>query len=366
MINAQAAMDKLNEYLAKGRANAERVLEQVASVVPKDQVVPGTLMGFSGGELPVSVSYPGAPQGALVLHRNALHQAADRLGVPRAYVDDLNMTAWGRQLLAENFAANMRDRRADNNDELLRDKRYLVRSVGSQARGFLSNRFRRLDSRPILDGVLGVANDVGAVVASGYAGETKVSLRIVLPTVRETLPGSGDYVIVGVDFSNSDFGNGALDLSSFILRLVCINGAMVATDFRKVHLGSRLSENVEYSERTYTLDTKATVSAVSDTTRFLLSAGRIDAMTEALRKAAGTEIDPKAALASIRKRITKAESEAIVAKFNSPDVVDLPAGQTSWRFSNAVSWLARETQDGERRLDLESLAGEFIPTTKAA
>jgi len=43
-----------------------------------------------------------------------------------------------------------------------------------------------------------------------------------------------------------------------------------------------------------------------------------------------------------------------------PDVELLPAGNTSWRLSNAVSWLAGQVEDGERRLELEKVAGQLV------
>ena len=361
MINGQAAKDRLVEFLKAGQAKAEAVLAQVERQVPEDRVVPAARLDFSADHeagLVTTYEHPVHGLASYGLHRNALRQVAERVGVPTAYAEDLNGSDWGRGLLAKNFRENLRNRVGD-------EPRFLLRAIDGQVRGFMSSKYRRLDSRPILDAVLGVANKAGAMVASGFAGDVNVSLRVVLPEVRETIPGSGDYVVIGLDFSNSDFGRGALDLSSFALRLACLNGAMVASDYRKIHLGARLSDEVEYSERTLRLDTAATVSAVEDTARGLLSTGRVDSIAEAIAKAASTEIDPKAALASIRKRITKAESEALVAKFNSPDIVDLPAGSTSWRFSNAVSWLAHEA-DGERALELEAIAGEFIALPKAA
>jgi len=52
--------------------------------------------------------------------------------------------------------------------------------------------------------------------------------------------------------------------------------------------------------------------------------------------------------------------------FSSADVEKLPPGQTSWRFSNAVSWLANEVEDEHRKLELQELAGTLLPKDKAA
>ena len=63
---------------------------------------------------------------------------------------------------------------------------------------------------------------------------------------------------------NSDFGNGALSVRAYLLRIWCTNLAITQEEMRQVHLGKRLDESMIYSERTYELDAQATVSALKD------------------------------------------------------------------------------------------------------
>jgi hypothetical protein len=44
----------------------------------------------------------------------------------------------------------------------------------------------------------------------------------------------------------------------------------------------------------------------------------------------------------------------------------MPAGSTVWRLSNAISWVAGQTKDAERKLDLQKLAGSVLPTAGKA
>jgi hypothetical protein len=62
----------------------------------------------------------------------------------------------------------------------------------------------------------------------------------------------------------------------------------------------------------------------------------------------------------LRKSLTKGEVEQVTTAFNSPDVENLPPGNTDWRLSNALSWVAGQTQDAERKLDFMKLAGAVI------
>lgn len=47
--------------------------------------------------------------------------------------------------------------------------------------------------------------------------------------------------------------------------------------------------------------------------------------------------------------------------YESADVINLPAGNTTWRASNAFSWVANsEGLDADRKLALQAVAGEVL------
>jgi hypothetical protein len=57
-------------------------------------------------------------------------------------------------------------------------------------------------------------------------------------------------------------------------------------------------------------------------------------------------------------------AEPAASAFDGPDVVNLPAGNTLWRASNAISWIANaESVAAERRLELQELAGQLLPSS---
>jgi hypothetical protein len=66
------------------------------------------------------------------------------------------------------------------------------------------------------------------------------------------------------------------------------------------------------------------------------------------------------------KALLKGELEAVKNAFEGPDCVNLPPAQTEWRLSNAVSWIAGATEDADRRLELERVAGSFFAPEKQA
>ena len=183
-------------------------------------------------------------------------------------------------------------------------------------------------------------------------------MRIILPTVHEIAP--GEYVIVGITWDNSDFGRGAQSLRMFVMRLWCWNGAVLETAMREVHLGRRLSDDIAYSEETMSLDSRATVGAIRDTARHLLGSVKVDETTAILRAAATQGIDPKGKVEALRKKVGKGLADQVSEAYNRPDVEDLPPGNTAWRWSNALSWVAGHTDDPETRIDLERLAGDAL------
>ena len=98
-------------------------------------------------------------------------------------------------------------------------------------------------------------------MGSGRGGFDGVADLLAQPLV---LRGKPQFVALGVDWSTSDYGRGKLSVRSHILRLVCMNGATMQDTLGEVHLGGRLADNIEFSNRTLELDTKTTASAMRD------------------------------------------------------------------------------------------------------
>jgi hypothetical protein len=345
----ERARAKLDEYIEAGRNRSRRVVEAIMGERPADRHVPAQTMRFAalGDGLRVVLGSK-----TYAVHQHALDQAAERLGLNLKYTHGLQNRheAWSNQLIATNL------------NELLAHEdsktRYLVREVQGKVRAVLSDAYRRIDSGPVLDSLIGAAEAASAIIVDGTYTETRVSLKVIRDRPIEVFP--GEWMVFGLDFSNSDYGDGPNEFSSFLLRLACLNGAIACTELRKVHIGRRYSGDDEASQRTLRLDAAAQASAARDQVNALLSPGATEKVVGYIRKANGTAIGPDQIAGFLRTRTSKAETGLITDKFASADVVELPAGQTSWRLSNAISWLAKNTDDNRRRLDLERIAGEAL------
>lgn len=357
---AKSARDKIQAMIAKGQANALQVVERVMNEVPTDRIVKGEKVHFAArvvneekGEHVIDAVIEDQP---FRLHKHAMAQVRERLHIPAAYSDYLlGEKGWG----AEKLARDMEEIVAHEN------ARYLTREVGGEVRGWLSDQFRRLDSRPLLEAFVDSASEAGLVPVEGYALDTKIAFKALLPIVFEPIP--NEVMAFGLKWGNSDYGNGKHNVHAFVVRLWCTNYAIAEDVLSQVHLGGRLPDNLIMSQQTYQLDTQTSVSAMRDVVAGLLSPAKVNETLEAIKESHERDVNPRNAFDVIAKRLQKKEVEAVKSVFEGQDTYNLPEGKTAWRLSNAVSWIANATEDRERALDMMRLAGEIakLPAGKA-
>lgn len=103
------------------------------------------------------------------------------------------------------------------------------------------------------------------------------------------------------------------------------------------------------------------ISALRDVIDGQLDADSLKRRIEAVRHANEQSVDSRTAKDTFRRLLQKGEAEAATQAFDSPNTYNLPPGNTNWRLSNAISWIAGQTKDAERKLDLMKIAGEVLP-----
>jgi len=77
-------------------------------------------------------------------------------------------------------------------------------------------------------------------------------------------------------------------------------------------------------------------------------------------------VQVQAAIKNLTTRgvVTKSEGERALGIFELGGVEAVPAGNTQWRLSNAMSWVAGQSESPERQLELTKVAGQLL--TEAA
>lgn len=358
---ADWATKKLEEIIATGRQKAIDTIQTVQRMQPKDYVVPahGIRFGVEDGKVKASFGSNGSAR-TFHFHSHAIEQVGERCDMP----NPRRMMEWMQE--GEHGAEDLAQVLSHKYRQLPPEKRFLVRAVNdTEIRGFLSDRFRRLDSAPIVESFIERVTAHGAIPTEGRALDTKFYLKVVLPHVLEPLP--GEVMLWGAILKNSDFGDGKLEISGFVHRLRCTNLAMGEDGFAKIHLGGKLDDNIEFSQRTYELDTATTASAVKDVIDAVFEPTNVKRRMEIIQTLARDNTDADAVIKGLRtkSKLNKAEAEEVSKLFSSADIEMLPPGQNTWRLSNAISLLAQKVEPG-RQLELEELAGEVAGLRKVA
>ena len=150
-VGVQATMERL---INEGKISQDYIAPIGVNLRQKDH---SPVITFNGGDDKLVMNMP---DGQFSLHDNAIGQLADRMGVPQRYLRQLAQGAtWAKSLAAEilNEHSGWTER-----------SRVLVRTVGEQVRGVLSDSYRRLNSVEILTAFVQEAAKQGAVISVSY------------------------------------------------------------------------------------------------------------------------------------------------------------------------------------------------------
>lgn len=300
------------------------------------------------------------PDGTFTLHPNAVSQVAERMGIPTKYLRTLATgDEWERQLAAHVL---------NEHSGWTQRSRVLVRSVGSEVRAILSDSYRRLNSVEIITAFVEEASRQGAVIADAYMSDTKVWAETILPTpfTVPTVKNGEVIIFAGARFSTSDYGDGAVDMRTFLLNGACTNGMVRESVMKQVHLGSKLPDNLALSEETYALDTRTTVSAVRDLTAGLYSRDTIMAKAIEIQGASEIDVDFDHELKKLVSngsllKSEKAEVEKVLMRNDPNDGVQ--GGATLWKLTQAITAHARDLEP-QRARELHEISGALLNRVK--
>jgi len=289
---------------------------------------------------------------------HAVRQVAEKLRIPGVYITSLLMGQDWQKTLAYQIL-NTHNGWTDRN-------KVLVRAVGSEVRAFLSDSYRRLDSELIFGSHINEVVANGAQLSDGYMDDTRIMLESLLPTpINVTTQLNGIiFLAFGTRLATSDYGDGALDLRSFVMQGVCLNGMVRESMLRAVHLGAKLPDNIGLSQETYRLDSLTTSSAIKDITKRLYSSETIKTRMLEIKAASDLVTDPAQELKALfsSAKLMKGETEEIgqMLMRNNPEE-GLFGESTLWKISQGITAYAnREEVEPRRRMELQEIAGDLF------
>lgn len=351
---------KMEKIIADGQASAEAVVSRIQNHTPRDVVVaaPSLRLKVSdSGSLVMARQDGYAVEELGGLHTHAYGQLLQDAGLPKRTADEWMKVEsrgkpWGTELVAHAVNEVLAHREKQRNLIRLDD------DAGGVVKGFLSDKFRRLDSRPLADAFMGMCTGIGLVPIEGVASDTKCRIRAVLPRVFE--PVDNEVMIFGLEFGNSDYGDGGVVVNMWMMRVACTNLAVVQKGLRQVHLGGRLPDDLQLSAATYASDAKTVALALADVGNSLIGPDPVHRMLNAVKDASEKTLTEQG-IDGLLKGLDKGEAATIKTVYNSPDDLNLPPGESVYRLSNAVSFFAQSRGlDPNRRIQLQELAGAMM------
>lgn len=350
-VGVQATMERL---INEGKIAQDYIAPIGVNLKVNDH---SPVITFDGGGDHLAMNMP---DGVFSLHDNAIGQLAERMGVPKRYLKDLAAgEPWARVLAATVL---------NEHSGWTQRSRVLVRTVGTQVRGVLSDSYRRLNSVEILTAFVQEAAGQGAVISDAYMNDTKVWAETILPQpIVVPTANNGDVVIfAGARFSTSDYGDGAVDMRAFLLNGACLNGMVRESVMKQVHLGSKLPDNLAISQRTYELDTATTVSAVRDLTKGLFSRETLERKAYEIQGASEIEVDAEREIKKLTKEggLMKSEGQEVERLLMKNDPEDgVQGAMTLWKLTQAITAHARELSP-ERSRELHEISGALMNRVK--
>jgi len=239
----------------------------------------------------------------------------------------------------------------------------MLRTLDGTARAFLNNRYRRIDHMELLQAALPILGEIpGVRFESCRITEDRMYIKAVNPRLR-TEVSPGDIVQAGVVISNSETGQGAVNIQPLIFRLVCLNGMTVNdAGTRRNHVGraSAADENYQlYTDKTLQADDKAFLLKVQDTVRAVVDEAVFGKVVDMMRGAKDarmntTDIPAVVKLAAKDFKITDDEGEGVLNHF----IAD--RDYTLYGLANAVTRQSQDAEDYDRASKLESVGYEIL------
>lgn len=283
-------------------------------------------------------------------------QIASRLKIPKAYYDRCLNEA--PALLANNV----------NHWFTNQPEKRLIRTLDGNARGFLSDRFRRLDHFDICDVLLPqiINGKQQATFLSTQITEKKMYLKLIFESTSfEVSP--GDKVYFGKTIANSEVGHGSFSIEDFFYRTFCKNGCTFSGGtLRKYHVGRGLYDNESDMRELLSDETKSTTDKafwmqLKDIWEHSIAPEnfqeRMNQLTAAKEDKMAKPVVEVVELAAKKFNLSEDHGKSMLMTLAKE------GDFSRWGLANAVTAIANDIDDYEQAHDLEKLGGKILALT---
>lgn len=285
--------------------------------------------------------------GSFPILETAHEQIAARLKIPRQYYDRMRTSQ--PKLLSANVNAWFEKE----------PERRMIRTLGGDARAFLSDRYNRIENEEIVGVVLPILADIPDVqIVSCELTEKRMYIQAVSPRVVGEVQ-KGDSVQAGVIISNSEIGMGSVSINAMDYRLRCLNGAISEKMLRAYHVGRKIEDNEAlWADDTRKADDRAILLKVRDMVTAAVDAVRFRERIAVMTGLADQRVtgNPTVAVEVLAAKIGLNETETGGMLRSLIEGGDLSA----WGLLNAVTAQAHTAKSYDRAVELETAGGSLL------
>ena len=286
--------------------------------------------------------------GQFPINNLAHGQIASRLKIPLPYYRRMQADQPG--LLAHNvntWLSNAAEKR-------------MVRTMNGGVRAFLSDRYQRIENEEIAQVVLPILADIPDVkIVSSEITDRRMYIQAVAPKMEGEVK-VGTTVQCGVVVSNSEVGQGSVDISTLIWNLICLNGMKVSQVLGVRHVGSRVSQGdvTMYQDDTIEADDKAILLKVRDSVAHALSDDTFQASLNQMRGLTTRQVegDPVKVVELLTQKVGASQDEGTGILRSLIEGGDLSA----WGLLNAVTAQAHHVDSYDRAVEFEQAGGQLL------
>lgn len=328
---------------------AQQITENAAA--KKDYIAntDGMAMIAPKGEKPSMVL---AGEGNFPLLPLALRQIASYTDVPAKYFD--RMLTEQPDLAATNVNAWLRTK----------GEKRMFRALRGEGRAFLSNSYQRIENDRIARVALPVLGEFpGVQIKSTQITDSRLYIQAVVPSLEAEIKAKGDRKVgdlmqAGIIIKNSEVGLGAVDVLEMDFRLLCLNGMVGESLFRKSHVGRKLEDTEAlWADDTKKSDDDTLMLKVRDMMRAALDGARFRARIDKMNGLADTK------LANAVKAVEELEQVLDVNEGERADILTslIEGGDLSaWGLLNAVTHQAHKPIGYDRSVEFEAMGGKLL------
>ena len=298
------------------------------------------------GDDRVSHSFP--------INNIAAQQIASFTGIPAAYYN--RMKEQNPALLDHNINSWFQDM----------DALRMIRTLDDRARAFLSDKYLPIDNYEIASRVLPIIDKVVHLNGDNVSCEL-TERSMYLKVINHKMEGEvsiGDVVQSGIIVSNSEVGQGMVEIKPFVYRLVCKNGAVIdAAAKSRRHVGKTIdlaSNDYEiYRTETINAANKAFLMQIEDTVSSVVNPATFDKILDSMRQAKDRKFTNKnipavVELAAKKYGVPEGETGNILTHL-------VNEGDTSlFGLANAFTRYSQDVDNYDYATTLEEIGGEMF------